>query len=289
MIVSRNEGRIPGVGGLQLAYRTWEAAAPRAALLHVHGLSDHSGRYEAFGSAAAREGVSVFTLDLRGHGGSEGRRGHASSFDCLLQDVDRFRREVQGLLHPRTPLFVLGNSMGGLIALRYVEEYDTTLAGAILIAPWLGTALPAPGWKLALAGLAARFAPALPFRARIPPEALSRRPEIGSRYREDPLAHDTITPRLFVEANRAMGLAHQRAERIRTPLLFLLAGGDRIVDTDRAEAFARALVQPDVTIRVYEGAFHELLHDTISDDVQRELLDWVGAHLPRRARVTAGD
>ena len=128
--IRNGEGTLVGVGRLRLRYRTWEVANPRAAVLVVHGLAEHGGRYARFAQTLGGFGFSTFALDLRGHGLSDGRRGHAASFDCFLQDLDRFRREVEGVLDRRTPLFLLGMSMGGLIALRYLEEYDTPCAAA---------------------------------------------------------------------------------------------------------------------------------------------------------------
>jgi lysophospholipase len=278
--VSRNEGRIWGVGRIRLQYRSWEASHARAALLIVHGLADHSGRYEEVGCRFAAYGFSTFALDLRGHGLSEGRRGHVDRFDCLLQDVDRFRREVMGLVDVSTPLFLLGHSMGGLVALRYEEEYETTFRGVIVVSPWLATAVDVPRWKVTLANAVARLLPAVPFRAHIDADALSRDPDVVRAYRDDPLVHDTITPRLFVESSAAMGLALQRSERISTPLLFVLAGEDRIVDTQRSLAFARSVTARDVNIRVYPESRHEVLNEPDRTEALSEIANWIEDRLP---------
>ena len=92
--IVENHGYFQGVGGLRLHYRTWEARAPRAAVIVVHGLAEHVGRYQELGRALAAEDIACFAHDLRGHGMSEGRRGHVRAFDVLLQDLERFRREV---------------------------------------------------------------------------------------------------------------------------------------------------------------------------------------------------
>jgi lysophospholipase len=270
----RGEGGIAVGGGIRLYYRTWEVAEPRAALVVVHGLSEHSGRYDRLGAMMTTMDVSAFALDLRGHGLSDGRRGHVGGFGSFLQDLDRFRREVLGLVDPETPIFLLGHSMGGLIALRYQEEYAGAFAGAIVVSPWLATAIPVPRWKATLANTLARFMPALPFNSGIPAEYLSHDPVVVARYRDDPLVHGHITPRLFVEISREMGNAFQRSDRICAPLLLLLAGADRIVDTDRSRAFARSLAAQDVEIRVYPDCYHEVLNEK---DAQpwRDLTRWL--------------
>ena len=272
-------GYLEGVGRLRLHYRSWEASAPRSALLLVHGLAEHAGRYERFGQDLAAAGHSVYALDLRGHGDSDGRRGHVRRFDHLLQDVDRFRREVQGMVRPDLPLFLIGHSLGGLVSLRYLEEYSPPFKGAVLSAPWLATALAIPHWKVAAAQVLTRLAPSLPMKANIPPDLLSHDPAVPDAFRSDPLVHDRITPRMFTEISSAMGLVFQRADRIGVPLLFLLPGGDRITDPQRTRALARSIQQTAVTVRVFPDAYHELFNELDRSLVLSELRAWLAARL----------
>lgn len=277
--LQESHGYIEGVGRLRLHYRAWETARPAAALMVLHGLGEHSGRYESLARTMCAYGFSTYALDLRGHGSSEGRRGHARSFEHILQDVDRFRREVQGLIDPETPLFLVGHSMGGLIALRYLEEFEAPFRGAVVISPWLATALPIPRWKSLLASAMTKVLPALPFAAGIQAEDLTSDASIVRAYRDDPLVHDTITPRLFTEISHSMGLAMQRAERIRVPMLLLLAGSDRLVDTERSLAFSRALPRDLVTTRVFPDAYHEILNEVNRASVFAEIRSWITARL----------
>jgi alpha-beta hydrolase superfamily lysophospholipase len=279
----RGEGALRTTGGKKLRYRTWESPSPRAAIIIIHGLAEHSGRYEALGRDLCESGISAYALDLRGHGRSDGQRGYARTFGVLLQDVDRFRREVLGLIDAGTPLFVLGHSMGGLIALRYMEEYPGAFTGAIIVSPWLATAVQVPRWKITLANPLAKFAPALPFRSGLNPEHLSRDPRVVRAYEEDPLVHDRMTPRLFTEVSTAMAQAFVRSDRIQRPLLFLLAGADRIVNTDRTLAFARALTREDVETHVYAGHFHEVLNEPGGENVRHDLHTWLDARIAESA------
>jgi lysophospholipase len=276
-VVKQSDGTLPGVNGLRLAYRTWESANARAALVVVHGLGEHSGRYAEFGDRMAGSGISTYAMDLRGHGLSEGRRGHIATFDVFLQELDRFRREVEGLVDSRMPIFLLGHSLGGLIALRYQEEYNTRFDGAIIVSPWLATAMTVPRWKANAAHALSKLLPALPIHANIDPALLSRDTDIGDAYRADPLVHDIVTPRFFSEVSNAMGLALQRSERIHNPLLFMAAGDDRLVDTERSIRFARSLTAPDVTVKVYAGHYHELLNELDRAAIHREVRDWIVA------------
>lgn len=278
--VQEHHGYLEGVGRLRIHYRTWEVARPVAGIIVVHGIGEHIGRYEEFADTMAGYRVSTFGLDLRGHGMSEGRRGHVASFNVLLQDLDRFRREVQGLVDMSCPLFILGHSMGGLIVTRYLEEYDSGLLGGIIMSPWLATAMETPRWKVTLATTLNRFLPAFPFRTRLDAALLSHDAGEVTRYEEDPLVHDHITPRLFSEMSTAMGLALQRSERLNVPLLFLLSGADQLVDTDKAVAFARSLQALDVTVRVIPDTFHELLHEENRAERYAEIREWITKHLP---------
>lgn len=275
-------GYIEGVGRLRLHYRTWEVSRSEAALLVVHGIGEHAARYQELAGYLAGHGISTFALDLRGHGKSEGRRGHVRRFDVLLQDLDRFRREVQGLVEVDVPLFILGQSMGGLITLRYLEEYEHPVNGAVITSPWLGTAMPTPRWKITLGTAMNRFAPSFPFRTRLRPELLSHDADKVRDYEEDPSVHDRITPRLYMEMSTAMGRVFQRSDRLDVPLLFLFGGDDQIVDVQKGIAFARSLQGEDITTHVAEKAFHEVLNETDRGTAFALVRDWVLARVPAR-------
>jgi alpha-beta hydrolase superfamily lysophospholipase len=273
--VQENHGFFEGVGDVRLYYRTFEVVVPRAAFLVVHGMGEHGGRYAEFAHSMAGFGYASFVLDQRGHGNSEGRRGHATRFDALLQDVDRFRREVSGLIDLDCPVFLLGHSLGGLVALRYLEEYDSPLSGGVIVSPWLATALPVPAWKVSLSRIVGRIAPAMPFSLNVPAEYLSHDPAVVTGYRDDLLVHDTITPRMFQEISSAMEAVLQRSDRLAGPLLFLLAGDDRIADTTRSLTLAQSLSAADVTVRVYANYYHEVLNEVDRRSVYLELRDWI--------------
>lgn len=279
----QNHGYVEGVGRLRLHYRSWEADTPRAAVIVIHGLFEHSRRYEEFAGYMSSHGFSTFVPDLRGHGASEGRRGHARSFDILLQDLDRFRREVQGLVPVDLPLFLFGHSLGGLIGLRYLEEYDVGLRGAIMTSPWLGTAMPIPRWQVLAAAVLNRILPAFPFPFKIDPDLLTHDAERSADYRQDPQIHSTITPRLFTETSSGIELALRRGDRIRVPVLFILAGDDRIVDTDRSLAFARSLPSDDIEVEVLDGHYHEVLQEPGRIAIMAKVRDWMTDRLPEHA------
>ncbi|HEX2093453.1 MAG TPA: alpha/beta hydrolase [Longimicrobiaceae bacterium] len=268
-------GTFLGADGTPLHRAAWEVEAPRAALLLSHGIGEHSGRYAALARDLAGHRISVYALDHRGNGRSPGRRGHVRRFREFTDDLEAFRRSVAGSLPPGLPVFLLGHSLGGLIALRYLQAYpEAPLAGAILSSPALGIAVEAPAWKTRLAGVLSRVLPALPFANEIDPAHLTHDREIVDTYRDDPLVHPRITPRLYTEMLTAIRLALAEGERIRVPLLFLIPDADRVVRPAAAQAFARGLAC-DVTVRVYPGFFHESLNEVGRERVVEDIAAWI--------------
>ncbi len=272
-------GTFPGWDGTPLHRVAWEVPEPRALLLVSHGMGEHAGRYAAFAHDLAAAGISTHALDHRGNGRSPGRRGHVGRFRELVDDLEAFRRGVVAPGARGRPVFILGHSLGGLIALRHLQEHpEAPWAGAILSAPALEAAVEAPRWKVALARALSPVLPAIPFANEIDPAVLTHDRALVDAYRDDPLVHPYITPRLYTEMVEAMRLALARGERIRTPLFFVVPGEDRVVRSAATEAFARSL-PGDVTLRRYEGFFHECFNELERTRVVRDVVEWIGARL----------
>ncbi|HEX7241947.1 MAG TPA: alpha/beta hydrolase [Longimicrobiaceae bacterium] len=270
-------GSCAGADGVRLHTCAWEVAEPRAALLLAHGIGEHSGRYAPLARDLAAHGVAVYALDHRGNGRSPGRRGHVRRFGEYVDDLEAFRRHVAAALPAGLPVFLLGHSLGGLIALRYLQAHpEAPLAGAVLSSPALGIAVEAPAWKTRLAGLLSRVLPALPFANEIDPAHLTHDRAVVDGYRDDPLVHPRITPRLYTEMLAAISAALAEGGRLRLPLLFLIPDADRVVAPAAARAFAEGL-RGDVTVRVYEGFYHESLNELERERVVGDIAAWIAA------------
>jgi len=272
--VRPGQGYLRGVAGLRLHYQAWESATPAAALLVVHGLGEHSGRYAAFGEDLARHGINVYALDQRGHGRSDGRRGHVRDFHRYLEDLERFRRTVSSDLPSGLPMYVLGHSLGGLIVLRYLQEFEGRIfAGAILSSPFLSQPHVA-SWKAAMARALSQLLPALPLGNQIDPHDLSSDPAVVKAYTTDPLVHDRVTPRLFTEIVGAVESAFRERGKLACPLLFLVSSADAISAPDRVLSFADSLGHL-ATSAVYDDCGHELLNDRRRTEVVSDILGWI--------------
>ena len=267
--------------GARLALRRRPAdGTRRAACIFLHGFGDHSGRYAKEADWLAARGIATFALDQRGSGRTPGARGHVSRFAQYLGDLVGLRRLVAAEAPGKLLLF--GHSHGGLIALRYLESAPPGVAGAIVTCPLISVAMPVPRWKIALARVLADLLPALPIPTGMVLEDLSRDPAVVEAARNDRDCHQVMSPRAYRELLAAQELLPAEAGRIAAPLFFGLAGDDRIVSTPEAKAFAGSLAG-DVTVRVYDGLFHEILKEPRGAEVFADIAPWIDRVLERAA------
>ena len=267
--------------GLQLARHTFRpSVGERAAVAVVHGYGEHGGRYRQLGGELAGRGHGVFVFDLRGHGRSAGRRGHVTRFREYLDDtaafLDLVRGEADGL-----PLFLLGHSMGGLIAACFVEQRrPPDLAGVVLSAPFLRLAEPVPRYKLALAHLASLVAPAMDVGNTLDAAGLSHDDEVVAAYRTDPLNHSAATARWATEVLSAQKSALTHAGRITQRLLVMAGADDPVAHPDAARELFAAAGSRDKKLFVYPGLLHEIFNEAERDAPVADLLAWLEDRLP---------
>jgi alpha-beta hydrolase superfamily lysophospholipase len=257
--------------GLVQLRRHWSAGSPRAAVLLIHGFSEHSGRYEHVGRFLAGRQFEVIAIDLRGFGQSGGRRAYVDSFDDYLDDVEDQLREVRRI---RLPVVLLGHSMGGLIALSYVLSARPRPDLLALSAPALGASIPAPLRSIAPA--LARLAPRAKVPAPITGDLLATDPAVGEAYDADPLIVRTTTPALGAALIRQMQWANANLDRLDLPTLVLHGADDQIVPARSTRAMADL---PLVTRRTYPGLRHEIFNEPNHGAILQDLADWIDGRL----------
>lgn len=257
-----------------LALSTWHypAPAPRARVVLVHGYADHVGRYPHVIEALTGAGYDVHALDLRGHGRSEGVRGHVLRFQEYLDDLDLFLAEL-----PRDPLprFLIGHSLGGLLSLRYVLERPDAFAALAASSPYLHLATDVPFLKEAVATAASHLAPTLLTKSPIEAKALSHDPVMVQAYVDDPLVFKTFNARWFFQARQAQEEVLERAAEIRLPVLMLLGSADPIAAPERGRRVFDRLGSPDKTLKVYDGFLHEVFNEAGRERVIGDLVEWL--------------
>ena len=272
--------------GITLHLRRWaadETAVPARGMVQiVHGLGEHLGRYEALAGALNRAGWHVAGHDQRGHGRSTGPRGDTGQPQALLTDLSAVMDHLRGEGRRFGERHVLlGHSMGGLVAARFVAEnlagnarrWAREVDGLVLSSPALATGLKWP--QRALLRLLHPLVPALRLGNGLKPEWISRDPEVVRAYIADPLVHDRVTPRLvrfIVDEGR---LVQRRAARWRTPTLLLWAGADRCVAPAGSAAFAAAAPREVLTGQELPGLFHEIFNEPGREQVTAQLLHWL--------------
>ncbi len=276
----RTEEGFQETPGGRLFFRSWTPASPRAALLFVHGLAEHSGRYDHVARRFAAKGYASLAIDLRGHGHSPGPRVHVDSFEPWLDDV----KAAIGLVrrtHPALPLAVVGHSQGGLIVLLQALRDPDDRVATVVSSPLLGVA-PAsrPGRALrVVTKLLMRFAPRLLVPNKVDPARLSHDPEVGRAYVADPLVSRRVSAGWFRALQRAFAEAHAGAERWSSPLLVLASRGDRLVDAEATARFVAAAPAVHVSSLFWDDLFHEIFNETAKEDVFAAMERWLTARL----------
>jgi alpha-beta hydrolase superfamily lysophospholipase len=265
--------------GTRLFVRRWPTSGDAWGTVQiVHGLGEHIGRYAAVAEALNAAGWHVLGHDHRGHGQSAGARGAIPAADTLLQDLTAVM-DAHRTRHGRHVL--LGHSMGGLVAARFVAEglqpqpaaWFREVDGLVLSSPALDAGLNAV--QKAMLALAGPLAPDLSLGNGLKPDWISRDPAVVRAYTADPLVHDRITPRLvrfIVDGGRAVQAA---APRWNTPTLLMWAGADRCVAPQGSARFAKAALPAFLTARPFGAMFHEIFNEPERAEVLAQLIRWL--------------
>ena len=257
--------------GLVQLRRYWPAASPRATVLLIHGIAEHSGRYEHVGRFLSDHGFDVVAIDLRGFGQSGGRRAHVNLFDDFFDDVEDQMAEVRKL---GAPVVLLGHSMGGLISLSYALSDRPGPDLLALSAPALGANIPAP--LRALTPLQARIAPRLRVPSPVRGDMLSTDPAVGEAYMSDPLVVRVATPALGRALISQMQWANANVDRLAVPTLVMHGADDTLVPARSTRPLSDIAV---VTRRTYPALRHEIFNEPAQLAILQDLADWLNAKL----------
>lgn len=274
---------ISAMDNAALYLHEWPCAhAARGAVLIVHGLGEHGGRYAHVAADLNARGWHALAYDHAGHGRSCGARGAIATPDALLRDlgamIDVTRERAAG-----GRVVLLGHSLGGLIAARFVAEaldaapatWSRPVDALALSSPALDPALSA--FQKFLLAVLGPIAPNLALGNGVDPDGVSRDPAVVRAYRSDPLVHDRITARLARFIVDAAVLVLERAPRWRLPTLLMFAGRDRLVSARGSRAFAAAAPASCVRVREFPELYHEILNEPEQGAVLEALGDWLAA------------
>lgn len=270
-----SEAMIPA-GRNRLRRLAWPAAQPRGTVLLIHGFAEHAGRYGEVAQALNRIGLDVFAVELPGHGKSEGRRGDVSSFDDFLLALDGLLESLSPEARER-PRVVVAHSMGGLIALRWLETRGLRPNCMVLSAPWLGTSPLLSRVTRLLKWLMGLVAPGVPVRRPIQAAGLTRDPEMQARRVADPLIVNRISARLVggVESVQPLALASGPG----VPTLVISPGADPVTDQSVVLEWC-ARFRDEVELVELPEARHEPFNDLERAETIERMCNWIEGHLP---------
>lgn len=247
------------------------AGQARGSIVLMHGLGEHSGRYQHLAHFFNSCGLSVRCYDHRGHGRSEGRRGDVIHGDPMLQDaqivIDDFSNRYS------TPPFLFGHSMGGLFAARFALSQRSPLRGLILSSPAL--ALRLTPIELRMLKVAETLVPWLGVPNGLKPADLCHDKAVVEAYKHDPLVHARISARLLRSMLDAIDECQRHGGAIDIPTLLLVAGSDRAVDPAGALRFYKTLPPGLAQLHVYEHMYHEIFNEPDAAVALADLTDWL--------------
>lgn len=275
-----NEATFTDADGLKIFYRSWlPSQEPRAVVVINHGVNSHGGQYLWAAVQLAAAGFSVYAIDMRGRGRSEGPR-------YRIDDVSEYVGDLSQLIglakerEPRLPVFLLGHSAGGVVACSYVLDQQDELDG--LICESFAFKVPAPAFILGFIKLLSRFLPGLPV-LKLKNEDFSRDPRAVKALNSDPLTRGEIQPAATVAA---LVRADERLERefskITLPVFILHGTADKATVPSGSQQFHRTTSSRDKTLKLYDGHFHDLLNDIGKEVVMADIVAWIGDRLPER-------
>ncbi|MBN2351282.1 MAG: lysophospholipase [Spirochaetales bacterium] len=245
---------------LKLFYRACLPDAVRGHVIVIHGYAEHSGRYRHVMEYLAGRGYACYAPDCRGHGRTARCLGDLESFDGIAGDLEAFKDFITGAFNAR-PIFLLGHSLGGTLALRLSGPPATGLSGAVVIAPTFVIPDFASPLLIAVSGVLAALLPRLPAQA-FPIEHLSRDPAVIEAIRRDPLYYrGKMRARTGCQILHGIRRVRETAKRVSLPLLVLHGSEDRVMPTGGSRELIETVASGDKSLVVYDGLYHEILNE----------------------------
>jgi len=258
---------------LNIYTQSFEVNQAKASLIFVHGYTEHSGRYQWMSEVLNRSGTQCYTFDLRGHGKSEGIRAHIDYFDQYVEDLHMF---LSQLPQSNLPMFIMGHSMGSLIAAKYLMQYENlNIRGFISSAGALKIDDDLSPFIRKISGILSALMPKLK-TVKLNPELMSRIPASVKNYKEDPLVyHEGTKARLGYEVLQNMKYVQNNFHRFNFASLILHGTGDKITDPQGSQWMFEKIKTEDKTLKIFPGVYHELMMEPEREEILNICIDWI--------------
>ena len=259
--------------GVQLNVYRWIPEHAESSVLISHGWSEHAGRYDEVARWFASQGYAVHALDHRGHGKSEGLRGHVRRWSDYVEDLELVRQTI-----PESSQYLLGHSMGGLISVAYLLSYPENFRAVALSGPGMDVSYPVPLLKVMLSKALSQLWPTLRFDGEVDPEIVCGKADIVEAYRNDPMNHGKVSARWFVEYLNTVESIKSQAHQLRTPLAIWHGQEDKLVEPWVSEKFFERLSGEHKQIQLVPDMLHEILYEEDWPEIASQMKDWFTQH-----------
>ncbi len=261
----------------QIFAQCWTPDNPKAVVLLVHGFGEHSGRYADFVvPRLTKQGFAAFAYDNIGHGKSTGKRGDCESYEQLMAILnDAYDETRERFLE--LPVFLYGHSLGGNLVVNYTLRIEPAVRGTIASSPYLRLAFKPPMWKMSIGKFFYKIAPSITLSAGLNVNHLTRDKAEVTKYKNDPLVHDKVSPMYSFPIMEAGEWAIANADHLKTPLFVAHGTGDKVTSHIASEEFANG--SPKATIQLFDGGYHEMHNDLLKEDFMKALIDWMNKQL----------
>ncbi|MDD2694673.1 MAG: lysophospholipase [Anaerolineales bacterium] len=272
--MKRSQFELASPGHSPLFAQIWQPDGdPRGVVCLVHGLGEHSGRYQHVAEFLTQGGFTLLAIDLRGHGKTPGPRGHASNLDELLDDIESMLNEASRRF-PGKPRFLYGHSLGATLALSYVLRRKPDLCGVVVSGPGLRTSLTEQTMKVLMIKALGSLLPKMSIPTGLNPQTICNDPAVVQAYVNDPLVHNRTSLALARASIGELDWLFAHAAEFHLPLLIQQGSSDRLIYPQGAREFA-ALVKGGCTLKLWEGLGHEVHNEPGKEQVLGFMLQWL--------------
>ncbi len=269
------EGKFKGYKNLNLYYQCWlPSNEPKAVLLVVHGLAEHSGRYINIVNHFVPKGYAVYGFDQRGHGKSQGQRGYVERFSHFVSDLKTFSGIIRSK-HRDAKIFIVGHSVGGTIATAYAVHYQDEFDGLVLSGATLKVGASVSSGLIIVARVLSLLLPKMGLDV-IDASAISQDKTVVDAYVDDPLVYrGKIRARLGAELIKAIQILLPQMSKIYLPILIMHGTADRLSDPRGSEILYDRVSSRDKTLKLYDGFYHEIFNEPGREQVFEDMEAWL--------------
>jgi len=268
---------------IQLYLQSWQPEYDCKAVVNlVHGMGEHSTRYDHWAERFVNQGIAVIAFDLRGHGKTGGKRGDSPNYEAILDDISVFL-EFSQKQFPQIPQILYGHSLGGNLVINYALRRKPKISVLIATSPWLRLGFDPPKIKMLLAKVMQQILPSLAQPSGLITKHISHDPAEVQKYEKDTMVHDKISVRMFLGVYQAGIWAVNHAQELNIPTLLTHGSGDKITSHKASIEFARN-TSHNVTIKVWDDLYHEMHHEFERGKVFEFILGWIESNLSSKAK-----